>query len=89
MNRQISLLSKLAFLVVFLVFLGSSAYADDISRLMAGNQAVRDDRARVEDQLGIDPQLNIFPQATSYYDDLEDHYENVLIMSDFIDKGIR
>jgi hypothetical protein len=30
-----------------------------------------------------------YPHATSYYDDLVDHYEQTLIMSDFIDEGIR
>jgi len=73
--------------VIFLV-LGTRANAQEdnqFSQLIRGMHA---DRARVEWQLGLDPNVDPFPQATSYYDDKEDHYEQVQIASDQIAQGI-
>ena len=65
-----------------LLVLGSRAYAYDISPLVQAH------RAQVELQLGIDPRLDTYPRATSYYDDLEDHYEHAQLVRDDIDQGL-
>jgi len=86
MLKQHSILCYLVILVVLL--LGSTVYADETSQFNPMIQQMHAHRAQVEAQLGLDPQYYRLPRATSYYDDLVDHYEQVLIMSDFIDKGI-
>ena len=80
---------RLTILVVTLLVLGPHAYADDAGQFNQMIQAVHAHRAQMEAQLGLDPQADTYPHATSYYDDKVAHYEQVLIMSDFIDKGIR
>jgi hypothetical protein len=89
MKKQCSRFSRLAVFVVTLLLFGSRAYADDTSQFNHFIQLIHTHRAQMEAQLGLDPQADPYPQATSYYDDKEAHYEQVLIMSDFIDKGIR
>ena len=72
-----------------LFFISPKAYADDAAQFDRQIQAWHASRAKVETQLGLDPQFVRIPEPTCYYDDLEAHYEQVLIMSDFIDQGIR
>jgi len=89
MKKQYSWFSSLIVFVVALLILGSYAYADDAGQFNGWIQSIRSHRAQMEAQLGIDPSTDPYPEPTSYYDDKEAHYEQVLIMSDFIDKGIR
>ena len=77
--------SCLTVFVVTLLVLGSKVYADDVNPLIQG---VRAHRAQIESQLGIDPTLDTYPRATSYYDDLEDHYEHAQLVRDDIDQGL-
>jgi len=89
MKKHYSMLGPLVIFVAALLALVPYAYADDASQF---NQMIRDisaHRAHIESQLGIDPNSDNYPHATSYYDDLTAHYELEQIMSDFIDKGIR
>jgi hypothetical protein len=89
MKKRYLLISSFVVLLVTVLFIGPQAYADDAGQFNQMIQELHNHRAQVEMQLGLDPQAYIVPHASSYYDDLADHYEQVLIMSDFIDKGIR
>jgi len=89
MKRPFLLFSYIVFFILISFVVGSRAYADDTSQFNAQIRAVHVNRALTEAQLGLDPQFNRIPQATCYYDDLADHDEQVFMMSDFIDQGIR
>ena len=88
MKRQYSWLGTLMMVVITVVFLSSHAKADDSSQFDQMIEDLHSDRARIEAQLGIDPNKDTFPHATCYYDDLEDHYEHDQMMREEIDKGI-
>jgi hypothetical protein len=89
MKKHYSLLGSLTILVVALLVLGSHAYADDTSKFNHQIQVIQAHRAQVELKMGLDPQWVRLPHATSYYDDLADHYEQEQLMFDKIDEGIR
>jgi len=89
MKKHYSVIGGFAIFAVMVLFGGPQAYAQDANQFNQLVQEVHMNRAQLEAQLGLDPNADIYPHATCYYDDLEDHYEQVLIMSDFIDKGIR
>ncbi len=89
MKQHYLLLSSLAIFVAALLVLGSHAYADDTSQFNDQIQVIHAHRAQMESQLGLDPQADAwYPHATSYYDDLVDHYEHDQLMRDVIDEGI-
>jgi len=92
MKKQYFWLSSLTIFVAALLVLGPHAYADDTSHFNAQIQAVPSVdqlESQFESQLTTRQETYGRPKATSYYDDLVDHYEQDQIMSDFIDKGIR
>jgi hypothetical protein len=89
MKRHYSLMSSFAILAVLALVIGPRAYAQDAGQFDQLIQETHNHRAQIAAQLGLNLQADTFQHATSYYDDLVDHYEQVLIMSDFIDKGIR
>jgi hypothetical protein len=89
MIKQYLLFRSLTIFVAALLVLGSYAYADTTSQFNHMIKSIHAHRVQMELKLGLSPQWNTYPHATSYYDDLGDHYEQVLLMSDFIDKGIR
>jgi hypothetical protein len=88
MNKHYLGLASLTIVAAALLISGPHAYADDANQFNQAVQTVRADRAQLESQLGIDPQLDTYPRATSYYDDLEDHYEQGQLVRDDIDRGI-
>jgi hypothetical protein len=75
---------KKYYLVIALLLFGSNAYAD--SQFNNQLKALQTHRAKIEAQLGLKDK---YLHASSYYDDMEDHYEMWQITSDQIDKGIR
>jgi hypothetical protein len=78
---------KKHYLIAALMILGSSyAYADGNSQFDNQLKALQTHRAKIEAQLGLKDK---YLHASSYYDDMEDHYEMWQITSDQIDKGIR
>ncbi len=88
MIKQYICLGSVSIFVVILLFIGSGAYADDTSSFNDQIKALHADRAQVGAQLGIDPNVDNYPHATSYYDDLVDHYEQDQLMRDVIAQGI-
>jgi len=83
MKKQYFWLSSLIIFVAALLVFGSHAYADDTSQLNQQIQDVRAHRVQMEAQLGLDPQAtDTYPHATSYYDDLADHYEQDQLIRD-------
>ncbi len=90
MKQHYLLLSSLAIFVAALLVLGSHAYADDTGQFNDQIQVIHAHRAQMESQLGLDPQADTYtyPHATSYYDDLVDHYEHDQLTRDVIDKGL-
>ncbi|MDE2027222.1 MAG: hypothetical protein KGK03_09635 [Candidatus Omnitrophica bacterium] len=51
-------------------------------------QELHASRLQMEAQLGLNPELDPYPQATGYCDDLVVHYEQAQVMRDVIDEGI-
>jgi hypothetical protein len=88
MKKQYFWLNGLAIFAVTVLLVGPKAYADDDLQFSKSIQGVDIHRAQIESQLSIDPNLDTYPHATSYYDDLEDHYEQDQLMRDVIDQGI-
>jgi hypothetical protein len=87
MKKQCVLLSGLTIFVFALLVIGPQAYADDTSDLIRSAQI---HRIQIEAQLGIvEPPITNVPDDVEFNSALSDHYEQVLIMSDMIDKGIR
>ncbi|MDE1921602.1 MAG: hypothetical protein KGI24_09205 [Candidatus Omnitrophica bacterium] len=79
----------LASAIVFvLMFAAPRVYAQDAPAFNNFVHGLQADRALVEVQLGLDSSWNIYPQATSYYDDMTDHYEQVQLLRDDIDASV-
>jgi len=89
MKKHYSLFACLAISAVALLFIGPRAHAGDDGPFNAQIQLVHFQRSMVENQLAISQQFDIYPHATSYYDDLEDHYEHDQLMRDVLEEGIR
>jgi len=79
MKNQIKWLNCFIFAVTILSS-GSPAFA--------GVPSVQQLESQFETQLNTRTEPYGQPKATSYYDDLVDHYAQTLIMSDMIDKSI-
>jgi hypothetical protein len=88
MKIQHLLLCSLTVLVFASLAIGSRAYADDMGQFNNYIQALHTHRLQMEKKLGLIPAEDLYQHASSYYDDKEDHYEHVFLMSDEIDKGI-
>ena len=89
MKIQYLLLSSLAILVLAALNLGSRAYADDTSGTqIQAVPSVYQLEAQFESQLSTRQEPYGRPEATCYYDDLEDHYEQVQLVRDDIDQGL-
>jgi hypothetical protein len=75
---------------VTLVLLSSHAYADDASPNVPaqGIPSVAQLEAQFQFQLTTRQEPYGQPKATSYYDDLEDHYEQVQLMRDVVAQDI-
>jgi hypothetical protein len=89
MKIQYLFLRCLTIFMIVAVLTGPRVYADDTRQFNRQIKSLHTDRHKMELRLHIDQAKDTYPRATSYYDDLVDHYEQTLIMSDFIDKGIR
>jgi len=89
MKKLCSLTVRSAILAFMVLVFGLQAYANEASQFNQFVLELHKHRAKMELKLGLDPEASVYPHATSYYDDKVDHYEQVLIMSDFIDQGIR
>jgi len=79
----------LTILVLAAVNFGSQAYADDTNGTQTqAVPSVHQIEAQFEYQLSTRQEPYGQPKATSNYDDLEDHYEQVQLVRDDIDRGI-
>ena len=65
---------------------GPSLFGDDFGQMI---QDLHNGRAQIEGQLSIDPLASGYPHATSYYDDLEHHYELLFLKADVISAAIK
>lgn len=92
MRKMYFWLLSLTFVASTLLGTGSCAYAEGSSQVngqIQGTPSVRQLEAQFEFQLTARQEPWGQPKATSYYDDLVDHYEQVQMMRDVIDEGIR
>ena len=64
------------------------SYADDIHQFIQQLQSLESARQQVAVKLGLNDYIISYPTAQSYYDDLEDHYEQVFLMQDAIGEGL-
>ena len=76
-------------LVFGVLMANANAYVDEAIKFNSQMMVYHVQRAKIEAQLSIDPSKDPYPHATSYYDDLVDHYEQSFLLADEIDRGIR
>jgi hypothetical protein len=92
MKIQYSWCSRLMILVLALVVIGPVVHANEASHLDAQMRvipSVEQLEAQFNTQLTTRSETYGQPKATSYYDDLVDHYEQDQLMRDVIAENLR
>ncbi len=87
MGKQYGLLSRLAIFLIASLLIGARAYADDTSQFYDQIKALQTDSNQVASLMGIEF-VDTYQHASSYYDDLVDHYEHDQLMRDTISEGL-